>query len=344
MTLNTTLSSVFDPVDRSIIDALHRDGRAPWSRIAESVGVSAATVRRRYDNMHSRGLIRVIGATDVARLGLGTPVYLRFTNALSDLNVLIQRLQARTEVRFLTTLLGSVDVVAELVLPRSVDYPRMVSELTAGTNAHAESALITHAFVSGQAWMPPPDSGELPDVLPMRGEPAPPVHLSQAEAKILGMLMHEGRASLAELAEAIERSENTAARTIEHLKDNGLLDFRVLVEPRNLGLTTEAMVWMEIEPPLLKRAADSLARQRSTKFLGSTTGRFNLTAQIVLSDRSELFEYSTEVLGAVPGMRSVELSVQLQTHKRVWTSISNEEAYMSEGEPLDLLGFLQPSD
>jgi DNA-binding Lrp family transcriptional regulator len=39
---------MLDDLDRALIHALHIDGRAPFSRIAAVLGVSAQTVARRY--------------------------------------------------------------------------------------------------------------------------------------------------------------------------------------------------------------------------------------------------------------------------------------------------------
>nr|WP_245162027.1 Lrp/AsnC family transcriptional regulator [Brevibacterium marinum] len=332
-----------DPVDRAIVDVLHRDGRAPWSRVAEQVNVSAATVRRRYETMHNQGVIRVIGATDVARLGLGTPIYMRLSNAHGDLDVLIPRLRSRKEVRSLNTLLGSVDIAAEMVLPPNADHSRLVADITKGTAATVETLLLTHAFASGQDWAPPRDTDEPTRLAPVKTQPAPPVELTRSEAKALGMLMHDGRTSLGDLANAIGKSENTASRTIDQLQEYGLLDFRILVEPERLGFGTEFLLWLEVEPQHLTETAISLSEHPSTKYLTATTGSCSLAGQFIVRDRTELFHYSTQVLASLPGIRSADFSIQTATHKRVWTSIE-EGVYATAGQPLDPIEYLQSHD
>src|SRR5699024_10833769 len=101
----------------------------------------------------------------------------RLSNAHTDLAELVSRLRARPEVRFFATLLGSVDIVAEMVLPEGVDYGRLVSEITEGTSAAAESLLITHAFASGQDWAPPRESTD-PTRLAPRGDGTSTSHRS----------------------------------------------------------------------------------------------------------------------------------------------------------------------
>lgn len=340
MNHSTLTTTSLDPLDRAIIDILHREGRERWTRVAEQLDISAATVRRRYEAMHSAGVIRVVGATDVARLGMGTPVYLRLSNAHTDLAELVSRLRARPEVRFFATLLGSVDIVAEMVLPEGVDYGRLVSEITEGTSAAAESLLITHAFASGQDWAPPRESTDPTRLAPVETEPAPHIDLTGSEAKVLGMLMHDGRTALSTLASAIGKSENTAARTIEQLRRSGVLDFRILVEPVRYGFATEFFLWLEVEPRFLLDTATTLAEHPATKYLTATTGRSNLAGQFIVRDRAELFRFSTQVLASMPGIRTADICVQTAVHKRVWTTLENG-VYATDGQPLDPLEYLQ---
>lgn len=58
-----------DAVDKSIIEALQKDGREPFRRIAARIGVSEATVRARYARLRDENILQVTGVTNP--LGLG---------------------------------------------------------------------------------------------------------------------------------------------------------------------------------------------------------------------------------------------------------------------------------
>ncbi|MDQ3778620.1 MAG: Lrp/AsnC family transcriptional regulator [Actinomycetota bacterium] len=58
-----------DGIDRSIIEALQRNGRESFRRIAASVGVSEATIRARYARLCADDILQVTGITNP--LGLG---------------------------------------------------------------------------------------------------------------------------------------------------------------------------------------------------------------------------------------------------------------------------------
>lgn len=325
-----------DRTDLAIIDQLHRDGRASWAYIASEVGVSAATVRRRYERMHADGMLRVIGATDVVRLGVGAPLYLRFTSVIRDLDVLVRNLTASENVRFFATVLGSFDVVAEVVLPQLEDLPPLVKRLVENTSADADSMLITHAFVSNQDWMPPSMSKVATSAIKSLPPNTDFRHaLSMAEVELLHRLMKDGRVSVADIASQIRKSESTVSRMIDTLSDDGVLSFRVLVEPQMLGYKLEVLGWFEVEPSQVRAVAMRLAKEPCAKYISSTTGKSNLSGQFVFKNKYELSVFTTEVLGQVRGIKTIDISVQVETHKRVWTNLIDGK-YVSNGQPFDI--------
>ena len=58
-----------DGLDRAIIEALQKNGREPFRRIAADLGVSEATVRARYARLVEDNVLQVTGVTNP--LGLG---------------------------------------------------------------------------------------------------------------------------------------------------------------------------------------------------------------------------------------------------------------------------------
>ena len=58
-----------DQVDQGIIEALQKNGREPFRRIAAEIGVSEATIRARYTRLCEDNILQVTGVTNP--LGLG---------------------------------------------------------------------------------------------------------------------------------------------------------------------------------------------------------------------------------------------------------------------------------
>ena len=108
------------------------------------------------------------------------------------------------------------------------------------------------------------------------------------------------------------------ARALDRLISRGVLQFRTLVDPSLLGFDAEFMVWLSIEPGRLEAAGRQLARHPGTKFLGAASGRFNLIGHMVLPRRTDLYPYTSEVIGSLPGLIASDVTLHLATVKYSW--------------------------
>ncbi len=97
----------FDDLDLKIIDELTMDGRAPFSRIAESIGSSTDTVKRRYDRLVDNGFIKV--SVQFNPQLLGYKAFIHFLISLShqsELGEVVEVLSNIPNVSFITRLSG----------------------------------------------------------------------------------------------------------------------------------------------------------------------------------------------------------------------------------------------
>jgi DNA-binding Lrp family transcriptional regulator len=62
-------SETIDELGRKLIEALNLDGRGPFSRIADVLGVSEQTIARRYTHLCSNNVIRVVGRINPHSIG-----------------------------------------------------------------------------------------------------------------------------------------------------------------------------------------------------------------------------------------------------------------------------------
>lgn len=256
----------------------------------------------------------------------------QFTGAHASDPDFLASMRTRPDVRFLAAVVGSVGSVAEFVVPDAAALQERIGQVSAEFQVAAEAFVVMHTYTSGQDWLP--DAVERR--VDVRSRELPRASLTPAEVTVLELLIRNGRTPLPELAAAIGKSENTARRTMDSLRERELLDFRVLVEPEVLGFRAEFWVWLEVEPFQLAQAGEELARNPGTKYLAATAGRNNLVGQIVLPDHPDMYGYFTEVLGQITGIRRVETMIQTETHKRVWNGVV-EGRYSAETSRMEFL-------
>ena len=106
-----------DAVDRHIISILEINGRATNREIAESVGVSEGTVRNRIERLMRDDILRIVGVTNPARLGLNTAAVISISAELSRITDIAERIAEAAGVVYVGYTTGNADIIALAFFP-----------------------------------------------------------------------------------------------------------------------------------------------------------------------------------------------------------------------------------
>lgn len=103
-----------DAVDEAIIEALQRNGRESFRRIAAEVGVSEATIRARYARLCEDDILQVTGITNPLGLGFDAEalVGIRVTGAPEPV---ADEIATWEEADYVVITAGQFDILVELV-------------------------------------------------------------------------------------------------------------------------------------------------------------------------------------------------------------------------------------
>ena len=103
-----------DGIDRSIIEALQRNGRESFRRIAADVGVSEATVRARYARLCEDNILQVTGVTNPLGLGFDAMAMVGIRTAGAPEPV-ADEIAKWDEADYVVVTAGQYDILVELV-------------------------------------------------------------------------------------------------------------------------------------------------------------------------------------------------------------------------------------
>ena len=103
-----------DAVDKGIIEALQRNGREPFRRIAATLGVSEATIRVRYGRLVDDSILQVTGVTNPLGLGFEAQAMVGIRTAGPPERV-ADEISHWEEADYVVITAGQFDVLVELV-------------------------------------------------------------------------------------------------------------------------------------------------------------------------------------------------------------------------------------
>ncbi len=312
-----------ESIDGRLAHALQIDGRAPFAKIADVLGISEHTAARRYHRLKERG-IRVRGALNRFRLGHHAwTLRLRCTPDAGP--AVAQALAQRPDTFWVHLMSGGTEIscLQQVENPDDLLLDRLPRRLV-DVSAHN----VLRGFASPGTWrgiacLEPEEVAALRPEL----EPEPPDELTALDEALLRTLEADGRASYAELAGRARTSESTARRRVEHLRRTGVLELQLDADPSRFGFATQARLWMRVEPRNLAAAGATLATHPEVYFAAATTGPANLVASVTCRSGGELYQYLTERIGSLDGVRETETAPVLRTLKRVAMSEDDASSY-----------------
>ncbi|MFI0896950.1 Lrp/AsnC family transcriptional regulator [Streptomyces sp. NPDC020983] len=304
---------VFDPLDQRIVQALQLDGRAPYRRIGEVLGVSDQTVARRHARLRETAGLRVLGLAEPLRMGL-TPWFVRVRCAPDAAQQVGEALARRTDTRWVSLLSGGTEIgcmthVADpaqdphaLLLQKLPRTPRVVQ-----VTAHA----LLHVFFGGDlspyGRLGPLTPGQVAALRPPAvAESAEPPLLDDGDRRLLELLARDGRTPAAELAAATGWSPTTVRRRMAELRASGVLYFDLDFGPGLHPNVLWTSLWLEVEPAHLAEVGATIAGHAEVAFAAATTGTANIYACLLCRDAPSLYRYLTGPVAALPGVRRTE--------------------------------------
>jgi Lrp/AsnC family transcriptional regulator for asnA, asnC and gidA len=120
-----------DAVDQHILSILEDNGRATNREIAESVGVSEGTVRNRIERLIRDDILRIVGVTNPARLGLNTAAVISVSAELARITDIAERIAAADGVVYVGYTTGNADIIALAFFPSNDELTDFMTQTLA---------------------------------------------------------------------------------------------------------------------------------------------------------------------------------------------------------------------
>ncbi len=146
-----------DEIDLGIIAQLQYDGRKPYTQIAEELGVTEATVRRRVNEMIRAGILQVVGIVEPFQLGIQAPAIIGVSVQPALLNQAAEQIAEFDEVSYLLMTSGGFDLLVEVMCRDMDDLARFISERLGQVPGvqRTETFLILHTYKLSYRWGAP---------------------------------------------------------------------------------------------------------------------------------------------------------------------------------------------
>jgi len=132
-----------DLLDQELIKLLAKDASQSNNVIAKKLKVTAATIRRRKNQLVKQDALRIIGVVNPKKIGYGVSVVVAFDVEIAKLDSAVKMLSNRPEVTWISTTTGRFDIIS-LIRLQSTDE---LSEFLRETTSNIEGLKNSETFV-----------------------------------------------------------------------------------------------------------------------------------------------------------------------------------------------------
>ncbi len=131
-----------------------------------------------------------------------------------------------------------------------------------------------------------------------------PNRIDETDVAIIDLLVEDGRMSSTEIARRIGNvSERSVRYRLDRMIQEGTIRVSAVVNTKAVGLPVTADVFVEVEPGRVLEVARKIAEYECVSYAACSTGDRDLSIQVVAHDNTELYNFVTQVVGTVPGVR-----------------------------------------
>jgi Lrp/AsnC family transcriptional regulator for asnA, asnC and gidA len=145
----------------------------------------------------------------------------------------------------------------------------------------------------------------------------------EIDLEIIKILNDDGRASFAQIAQALGVSPGMVRQRYNRLVEEGVLQVVAITNPLLMGYTIMAQIGVKANVNRLGEIADQIAVFEEVIYLVLLTGSYDLLIEVVCRDRSHLLDFLTNKLHSVEGVKEAETFIYLRIAKEVYTWAGN---------------------
>jgi len=140
--------------------------------------------------------------------------------------------------------------------------------------------------------------------------------VDELDMKILQMLLEDGRRSCIEISKRLKLNESTIRKRVSALQEKGVIKkFTVRIDPTKLGINTQAVVGVDVDPTKLLEAAQRLCELKEIKSVATSTGDHMIMTEIWVKDGRELTKVMSEKIGTIEGVKKICPAIILEKLK-----------------------------
>lgn len=305
--------------DVALVHAMQINPRAPYALLADVLGVSPSTLRRRWERLRAEGLAWVTATPSARFVTAGCIAYVEVRCKPSLREQVAEVLSGEHAIAALDLTAGPADLMLSLA----------TSDLLALSNyligrldripgvLSTNTLLVTRGYREGSGWrLDALDPGQ---IAALRPPTYPQVSLSgftPLDMEMLHALGEDGRMSHAELATRAGVSAATARRRLDKLVASSAIALRCDLAAPDFGWPVLVYLSARVTPARLSTIARAVSQISNIRLVTTVTGSANMLIGAWLHSIASVSDLEERIGNIYPDWHPIDRIIVLRAKKR----------------------------
>ncbi len=145
-----------DTLDIAIIQELQKNGRKPFTEIAQTLNISEATVRNRVNKLIDKQVLQIVGLISPHRLGYNSPAMVSVAVHPGRVEAVAKKIADFEEVSYLIMVSGEFDLMVEVMCRDREHFVEFLNQKLAQVPGvlRTQTSFILHTYKLSYAARP----------------------------------------------------------------------------------------------------------------------------------------------------------------------------------------------
>ena len=297
-------------LDDNIISLIEQDGRASYRDIAKLLDISERQAGMRLRKLIDEDVIGLITVVDAFAVGFKYVLALGVQVADRPALEVAQMLAELPNVIASAVMTGQYDIEIMIAVEDHAALLSLVrkelADIPGISSLHPSLFLDVVKYETGAGPVSKnPSTLSIPENSPV----------DEIDAAIVEQLWLNASATNENIANALSVSESTVRKRLTRLRSDGLIHITAI---RNVTIGKDvvfASIGIELSSSQHRKVAEKLCSLRQVHFVAHVLGRCDIIAQVLAENTVELSDLVNNVIGRIPGVRSVNCALALDIVK-----------------------------
>ncbi len=134
--------------------------------------------------------------------------------------------------------------------------------------------------------------------------------IDKTDLQIIQLLMEDGRMPCVDIARRLGNITERAVRyRLNKLISARVIKISAISIPDSLGFDVIADVFVEVEPAMIMEVAHKLCEYECVSYVACSIGQRDISIQVVAHTNAEVYNFLTDIVGKIPGIRKTTTSI-----------------------------------